>query len=171
MSVRAAAAATLVCRSPAPPELPSPLPRVGPGRGCASALCAGRAPSGQRGRRALREARSPPPHRGLGSPRPGSRGSGRPAQPAPAPLPATPYCLPGRAGGRPGGGGWGAGSPAHARRPRLPLRGGSGRAVGPRPAERGAGARAVLAFPPRVPLLQPAWVRGDGGTTPAPSSR
>lgn len=48
----------------------------------------------------LREARSASffPRPVLRPPcRPGSEGSGRPAQPAPAPPPATTYCLPGRA--------------------------------------------------------------------------
>lgn len=80
-----------------PPGAPLASPPSRPGPGLRQRfVCGARAQRPARSA-SLREARSPPPHRGLGSPRPGSRGSGRPAQPAPAPPPATPYCLPGRA--------------------------------------------------------------------------
>lgn len=96
--------------SPAPRVASRRAPLASPGRSGLPALCVRcedrrgaraqpRAPSAS-----LREARSPPPlslsfPRPVQRPpsRPGSAGSGRPAQPAPAPPPATTYCLPGRA--------------------------------------------------------------------------
>lgn len=88
-------------------ELPSPLLA---GLGCQRFVCgartgAGRAPSRERLRRACGRRGHPRPSASFFFPRPvrrppcrpGSEGSGRRAQPAPAPLPATTYCLPGRA--------------------------------------------------------------------------
>lgn len=156
--------------SPAPRVASRRAPLASPGRSGLPALCVRcedrrgaraqpRAPSAS-----LREARSPPPL-SLSFPRPLPALPG-PARSGPA---ARDYLL----SPRPGGGGWSAGSPSHACLPRLPLRGGSRRAVWLRPAERleAAGERGCRALTRWVPVRMPALVRVDGRTTPCLGSQ
>lgn len=135
--------------SPAPRVASRLAPLASPGRSGLPALCVRcedrrgaraqpRAPSAS-----LREARSPPPlslslslfffSAARAAPAlPAGERRERPPGPARSGPAARDYLL----STRPGGGDWGAGSPSHACLPRLPLRGGSRRAVWLRPAER-----------------------------------